>query len=81
MGKMKVQIVSLKAGSVIVRLKILIEDPEFPRDLSVFDSMISNLHKSAVFQVDLQSSGVKGRLFKNAKFAFVVQVQYKRQLC
>ncbi|XP_066477396.1 uromodulin-like 1 [Tiliqua scincoides] len=59
MGKLKVQIESLKAGSVVVRLKILIEDAEFPKDLSAFDPMISNLHKSAVFNVDPQSSNVQ----------------------
>ncbi|KAJ6662428.1 hypothetical protein lerEdw1_011841 [Lerista edwardsae] len=62
MGKLKMQIESLKAGSVVARLKILIEDSEFPRNLSAFDPMISSLRKSDVFQVDPQSSAVEGEI-------------------
>ncbi|XP_015269249.1 PREDICTED: uromodulin-like 1 [Gekko japonicus] len=59
MGKLKVQMDSIKAGSVIVKLKMIIEDPQFPKDLSAFDQMISSVHKSSVLQVDPQSSIVE----------------------
>ncbi|XP_060129650.1 uromodulin-like 1 [Zootoca vivipara] len=56
MGKLKVQIVSLKAGSIVVRLKIKVEDPLFPKDLSAFEPMISSLFNSSAFLVDQNSS-------------------------
>nr|XP_056714386.1 uromodulin-like 1 [Euleptes europaea] len=59
MGKLKVQTDSIKAGSIIVRLKMIIEDPQFPKDLSVFDPMVSSLHKSSVLHVDPRSSVVE----------------------
>lgn len=62
MGKLKVQIDSLKAGSIVVRLKIIVEDPLFPKDLSAFEPMISSLFNSSAFLVDQNSSRVEGRL-------------------
>nr|XP_034972576.1 uromodulin-like 1 [Zootoca vivipara] len=59
MGKLKVQIVSLKAGSIVVRLKIKVEDPLFPKDLSAFEPMISSLFNSSAFLVDRNSSRVE----------------------
>ncbi|KAF7251044.1 Uromodulin-like 1 [Varanus komodoensis] len=59
MGKLGVQVVSLKAGSVIVRLKIIVDDPEFPRDVSAFDPMMSMLYKSVALVVDSNSSAVE----------------------
>ncbi|XP_077783918.1 uromodulin-like 1 [Podarcis muralis] len=59
MGKLKVQIDSLKAGSIVVRLKIIVEDPLFPKDLSAFEPMISSLFNSSAFLVDQNSSRVE----------------------
>ncbi|XP_061485691.1 uromodulin-like 1 [Rhineura floridana] len=59
MGKLKVQLDSLKAGSIIVRLKMIVEDPQFPKDLSAFDPMISSLFKSSAFLVDQNSTVVE----------------------
>ncbi|XP_053165232.1 uromodulin-like 1 isoform X2 [Hemicordylus capensis] len=58
-GKLKVQMDSLKTGSIIVRLKIIIEDPQFPKDLSAFETMISSLHNSSVLLLDPQSTIVE----------------------
>uniref|UniRef100_A0A674JHL7 Uromodulin like 1 n=1 Tax=Terrapene triunguis TaxID=2587831 RepID=A0A674JHL7_9SAUR len=58
-GKLKVQIESLKAGSIIVRLRIIVQDPEFPVDVSTFAPMLSSLYRSSVFLVDQQSASVE----------------------
>ncbi|XP_030404268.1 uromodulin-like 1 [Gopherus evgoodei] len=58
-GKLKVQIESLKAGSIIVRLRIIVQDPEFPVDVSTFAPMLSSLYRSSVFLVDQQSTSVE----------------------
>ncbi|XP_039390878.1 uromodulin-like 1 isoform X2 [Mauremys reevesii] len=58
-GKLKVQIESLKAGSIIVRLRIIVQDPEFPTDVSTFAPMLSSLYRSSVFLVDQQSTSVE----------------------
>ncbi|XP_075768319.1 uromodulin-like 1 [Pelodiscus sinensis] len=58
-GKLKVQIESLKAGSIIVRLRITIQDPEFPIDVSTFAPMLSSLYRSSVFLIDQQSSSIE----------------------
>ncbi|KAM6446442.1 uromodulin-like 1 [Liasis olivaceus] len=58
-GKLRVQIHSIKAGSIIVKLKIIIEDLEFPKDLSAFDSMITSLHENYVLGIDPKSSAVE----------------------
>ncbi|XP_062983765.1 uromodulin-like 1 [Elgaria multicarinata webbii] len=58
-GKLKVQMDTVKAGSIIVKLKIIIDDPEFPKDVSAFDSLMSSLYKSVVLLVDSNSSAVK----------------------
>ncbi|XP_042314321.1 uromodulin-like 1, partial [Sceloporus undulatus] len=59
MGMLKMHLDSFKAGSIIVILKIIIGDMQFPKDLSVFDSMISSLYKSRVFLLDPNSSVVE----------------------
>uniref|UniRef100_A0ACB8FHZ8 Uncharacterized protein n=1 Tax=Sphaerodactylus townsendi TaxID=933632 RepID=A0ACB8FHZ8_9SAUR len=59
MGKLKVQMDSIKTGSIIVKLKVVIEDPQFPKNLSAFDPMLSSLHKSSVLHVDPRSSIVE----------------------
>ncbi|XP_074844962.1 uromodulin-like 1 [Carettochelys insculpta] len=58
-GKLKVQIESLKAGSVIVKLRITIQDPEFPIDMFTLASILSSLYNSLRFLVDQQSASVE----------------------
>ncbi|NWU83532.1 UROL1 protein, partial [Onychorhynchus coronatus] len=57
-GKLKVQIESLKAGSVIVRLRIAVQDPEFPVDASTFAPVLSYLHNRSTILVDQQNMAV-----------------------
>ncbi|NWQ78763.1 UROL1 protein, partial [Columbina picui] len=54
-GKLKVHIESLEAGSIIVRLRITVQDPEFPVDVSTFAPLISSLHNGSVLLVDQQN--------------------------
>ncbi|XP_063249525.1 LOW QUALITY PROTEIN: uromodulin-like 1, partial [Prinia subflava] len=58
-GKLKVQIESLAAGSVIVRLRITVQDPEFPVDASTFAPVLSYLHNGSVLVVDQQNTAVE----------------------
>ncbi|XP_027544846.1 uromodulin-like 1 [Neopelma chrysocephalum] len=57
-GKLKLQIESLQAGSVIVRLRITVQDPEFPVNASTFAPVLSYLHNSSVILVDQQNTAV-----------------------
>nr|XP_013810711.1 PREDICTED: uromodulin-like 1 [Apteryx mantelli mantelli] len=58
-GKLKVQIESLQAGSIIVRLRITVQDPEFPVDASTFAPMLSYLYNGSRFFVDQQNTAVE----------------------
>ncbi|XP_021261993.1 uromodulin-like 1 isoform X2 [Numida meleagris] len=58
-GKLKVQIESLQAGSIIVRLRIAVQDPEFPVNASTFAPMLSYLYNGSVLLVDQQNSTVE----------------------
>uniref|UniRef100_A0A803T6B2 Uromodulin like 1 n=1 Tax=Anolis carolinensis TaxID=28377 RepID=A0A803T6B2_ANOCA len=58
-GILKMHVHSLEAGSIIVRLKIVIGDLQFPRDLSAFDPMMSSLSQSHVFLLDPKNSVVE----------------------
>ncbi|NXB72303.1 UROL1 protein, partial [Donacobius atricapilla] len=58
-GKLKVQIESLAAGSIIVRLKITVQDPEFPVDAFTFAPVLSYLHDGSVLVVDQQNTAVE----------------------
>ncbi|NXP22978.1 UROL1 protein, partial [Scytalopus superciliaris] len=58
-GKLKVQIESLQAGSVVVRLRITVQDPEFPADASTFAPVLSYLHNNSVLLVDQQNTAVE----------------------
>uniref|UniRef100_A0A8C0IBR1 Uromodulin like 1 n=1 Tax=Bubo bubo TaxID=30461 RepID=A0A8C0IBR1_BUBBB len=58
-GKLKVQTESLQAGSIIVRLRITVQDPEFPVDASTFAPMLSYLHNGSVFLVDQQNTAIE----------------------
>ncbi|XP_041343711.1 uromodulin-like 1 [Pyrgilauda ruficollis] len=58
-GKLKVQIESLAAGSIVVKLRITVQDPEFPVDASTFAPVLSNLHNGSVLVVDQQNTAVE----------------------
>lgn len=50
------QIESLAAGSIIARLRITVQDPEFPVDASTFAPMLSYLHSGSMLVVDQQNT-------------------------
>ncbi|XP_072703095.1 uromodulin-like 1 isoform X2 [Ciconia boyciana] len=58
-GKLKVQTESLQAGSVIVRLRITVQDPEFPVDASTFALVLSYLYNGSALLVDQQNTAVE----------------------
>ncbi|XP_042722740.1 uromodulin-like 1 [Lagopus leucura] len=58
-GKLKVQIESLRAGSVTVRLRIAVQDAGFPVNASSFAPMLSYLYNDSVLLVDRQNSTVE----------------------
>ncbi|XP_077734860.1 uromodulin-like 1 [Canis aureus] len=58
-GKLKVRIVSLQAGSVVVTLRLLLQDPEFPVGLSTLAPMLPPLWASRVFQIDPRGTRVQ----------------------
>ncbi|XP_078246400.1 uromodulin-like 1 [Pogona vitticeps] len=57
--KLKVRIDSFRTGSIIVKFKIIVEDLEFPKELSAFELMISSLFKSSILVIDTKSSLVE----------------------
>uniref|UniRef100_A0A8C4JR70 Uromodulin like 1 n=1 Tax=Dromaius novaehollandiae TaxID=8790 RepID=A0A8C4JR70_DRONO len=58
-GKLKVQIESLEAGSIVVRLRITVQDPEFLADASTFAPMLSYLYNGSRLFVDQQNTAVE----------------------
>ncbi|XP_006870914.1 PREDICTED: uromodulin-like 1 [Chrysochloris asiatica] len=58
-GKLRVEIVSLRAGSVVVKLRLTVQDPEFPVSISTLTPMLQPLFASTVFQVDQQGTLVQ----------------------
>ncbi|KAM6310088.1 uromodulin-like 1 [Aegotheles albertisi] len=58
-GKLKVQTESLQAGSIIVRLRITVQDPEFPVGAFTFAPVLSYLHYGSVLLVDQQNTVVE----------------------
>ncbi|XP_075399025.1 uromodulin-like 1 [Tenrec ecaudatus] len=58
-GKLRVEIVSLRAGSVVVKLRLTVQDPPAPVSLSTLSRMLPPLFASAVFQVDQQGTLVQ----------------------
>ncbi|XP_074785423.1 uromodulin-like 1 isoform X2 [Athene noctua] len=58
-GKLKVQTESLQAGSIIVRLRITVQDPEFPVDASTFAPVLSYMHNGSVLLVDQQNTAIE----------------------
>ncbi|KAF1611049.1 UNVERIFIED_CONTAM: Uromodulin-like 1, partial [Eudyptes robustus] len=58
-GKLKVQTESLQAGSIIVRLRITVQDAEFPVDASTFAPVLSYLYNGSALLVDQQNTAVE----------------------
>ncbi|KAB1283800.1 Uromodulin-like 1 [Camelus dromedarius] len=58
-GKLRVQIVSLQAGSVVVRLRLTAWDPEFPVDVSTLAPMLPPLWASGLFRIDPRGTRVQ----------------------
>lgn len=59
-GKLRMKVVSLRAGSVVVRLRLTVQDPEFPVGVSTLSPMLPPLWASTVFQVDQSETFVQG---------------------
>lgn len=57
------QIESLAVGSIIVRLRITVQDPEFPVDASTFAPVLSYLQNGSVLVVDQQNTAVEGNFW------------------
>ncbi|XP_049484489.1 uromodulin-like 1 [Panthera uncia] len=51
-GKLRTQMVSLQAGSVVATLRLTVQDPEFPVGVSTLAPMLPPLLASTVFQID-----------------------------
>ncbi|XP_025235664.1 uromodulin-like 1 isoform X2 [Theropithecus gelada] len=58
-GKLRMQIVSLQAGSMVVRLKLTVQDPGVPVGVSTLAPMLRPLLASTVFQIDRQGTRVQ----------------------
>ncbi|XP_019601212.2 uromodulin-like 1 isoform X2 [Rhinolophus sinicus] len=58
-GKLRLQIVSLEAGSVVVKLRVTVQDPEFPVDISTLALMLPRLWMSTVFHIDQRGTLVQ----------------------
>lgn len=59
-GKLRMQIVSLQAGSLVVTLRLTLQDPDFSVDVGTLKPMLQLLSTSTMFQVDQQGSFVQG---------------------
>lgn len=55
------RIVSLRAGSVLVTLRLTVQDPEFPVGISTLAPMLPPLLASTLFQIDPRETRVRGR--------------------
>ncbi|XP_073743155.1 uromodulin-like 1 [Callorhinus ursinus] len=58
-GKLRIQIVSLQAGSVLVTLRLTVQDPEFPVGISTLAPMLPPLLASTLFQIDPRGTRVQ----------------------
>lgn len=59
-GKLRLQVVSLQTGSMVVKLRLTVWDPEFPVGVSTLAPLLPALWASTVFQVDQQGTHVQG---------------------
>lgn len=60
MGKLRLEITSLQAGSVVATLRVMVLDPESPVGVSTLAPMLQLLRASTMFQIDPQGSRVQG---------------------
>ncbi|KFO28125.1 Uromodulin-like 1 [Fukomys damarensis] len=58
-GKLRLEIASLRAGSLVVSLRVIVQDPESPVGVSTLAPMLQLLCASAVFQIDPQGTRVQ----------------------
>ncbi|KAM9697303.1 uromodulin-like 1 [Dama dama] len=58
-GKLRLQVVSLRTGSVVVRLRLTMWDPEFPVGVSTLAPLLPALWANTVFQVDQRGTRVQ----------------------
>uniref|UniRef100_A0A8C6R9E2 Uromodulin-like 1 n=1 Tax=Nannospalax galili TaxID=1026970 RepID=A0A8C6R9E2_NANGA len=58
-GKLRLQLVNLQAGSLVVTLRLTLQDPEFPVGVSMLKPILQLLSASTVFQVDQQGTTVQ----------------------
>ncbi|XP_075864954.1 uromodulin-like 1 [Microcebus murinus] len=58
-GKLRMQVESLRAGSVVARLRLTVWDPEFPVGVSTLSPMLQPLLASTVFQIDPRGTRVQ----------------------
>uniref|UniRef100_A0A8C5W801 Uromodulin like 1 n=1 Tax=Microcebus murinus TaxID=30608 RepID=A0A8C5W801_MICMU len=58
-GKLRMQVESLRAGSVVARLRLTVWDPEFPVGVSTLSPMLQPLLVSTVFQIDPRGTRVQ----------------------
>ncbi|XP_063081392.1 uromodulin-like 1 [Cavia porcellus] len=61
MGKLRLEITSLQAGSVVATLRVMVLDPESPVGVSTLAPMLQLLRASTMFQIDPQGSRVQDR--------------------
>lgn len=53
---------SLQAGGEVAKLKLTVQDPEFPVGVSTLAPMLPLLWASREFQIDQQGTQVRGRV-------------------
>ncbi|XP_069929225.1 uromodulin-like 1 [Oryctolagus cuniculus] len=58
-GKLRMRLVALQAGSVVAKLRLAVQDPEFPVGVSTLTPMLGPLWASSVFQIDQQGTQVQ----------------------
>uniref|UniRef100_A0A8C5ZAY9 Uromodulin like 1 n=1 Tax=Marmota marmota marmota TaxID=9994 RepID=A0A8C5ZAY9_MARMA len=58
-GKLRMQMASLQAGSVVVKLRITVQDPGFPVGVSTLAPRLQLLPSRTVFQIDQQGTAVQ----------------------
>uniref|UniRef100_A0A8C2VEF0 Uromodulin like 1 n=2 Tax=Chinchilla lanigera TaxID=34839 RepID=A0A8C2VEF0_CHILA len=58
-GKLRLELLSLRAGSVVATLRVTVRDPEYPVGISTLVPVLQLLHASTVFQIDPQGTRVQ----------------------
>ncbi|GAB1300833.1 Uromodulin-like 1 [Apodemus speciosus] len=58
-GRLRMQIVSLQAGSLVATLRLTLQDPDFPVGVGTLKPMLQRLTESSEFQVDQQGTFVQ----------------------